>query len=248
MNVLRDTGTVMIRELRPMSRDPFAILFGMLQPLVFLGLYGPLLPEVTGGSPWQWFVPGIVVMMSLFGTSVVGSYLLYEMQTGSHERMLVTPLSRSALLVGRALKEIVPLVAQAVIIVAVAIPLGFTLYPLGALLGLLIVVLFGVGLGALSYTLALAVRTREWLFWVVQQSLIFPVMLLGGILLPLDNAPGWLYAASRLNPMTYVVEAERALFAGDLAHPSVPVGAAAALGIALVGLAVGTRAMRLAAS
>jgi ABC-2 type transport system permease protein len=170
------------------------------------------------------------------------------MQTGSHERMLVTPLSRSALLVGRALKEIVPLVAQAVLIVAVAIPLGFTLYPLGALLGLLIVVLFGVGLGALSYTLALAVRTREWLFWVVQQSLIFPVMLLGGILLPLDNAPGWLYAASRLNPMTYVVEAERALFAGDLAHPSVPVGAAAALGIALVGRAVGTRAMRRAAS
>src|SRR5688572_20266417 len=146
-------------------------MFGMLQPLVFLGLYGPLLagvPGLEGASPWQWFVPGILVMMSLFGTSVVGSYLLQEMVTGSHERMLVTPLSRSSLLIGRALKEIVPLLMQAVIIllIAVVLPLGFQLYPHGVAAGLLLLVIFGVGLGSLSYTLALAVKDREWLFWL----------------------------------------------------------------------------------
>src|SRR5215204_2937188 len=149
---LRDTQIVLLRELRPLSRDPFAIMFGMVQPLVFLGLYGPLLgglPGVGEESPWQWFVPGILVMMGLFGTSVVGSYLLSEMVTGSHERLLVTPLSRSSLLIGRALKEIVPLLLQAAIIVliAIALPLGFKLYPLGVLLGLLLLVIFGIGLG-----------------------------------------------------------------------------------------------------
>jgi len=255
MAIVRDTQIVLTRELRPLSRDPFAIMFGMLQPLVFLGLYGPLLGGVPGlsnggESPWQWFVPGILVMMSLFGTSVVGSYLLNEMVTGSHERLLVTPLSRSSLLIGRALKEIVPLLLQAalIIVIAVAFPLGFRLYPLGVLWGLVLLVVFGIGLGSLSYTLALAVKNREWMFWLVQQTLLFPLLLLSGMLLPLELGPEWLRVASRLNPLTYLVEAERALFSGDLSHPSVVFGTAAALIVAAVGLFVGTRAMRRAAA
>ena len=112
-----DIQTVFSRELRPTLRQPFTIIISMVQPLVFLALFAPLLPEVEGGSALQWFVPGIVVMSCLFGTSMTGSNLLFEIQTGSHERMLVTPLRRPALLVGRALKEIVPMFAQAAIIV-----------------------------------------------------------------------------------------------------------------------------------
>ena len=78
-------------------------------------------------------MPSILVMTALFGTSTVGANLLFEFQTGAHERMLVTPLSRPSLLIGRALKEMVPLAAQAVIIVVVMIPFGFELYPAGAL-------------------------------------------------------------------------------------------------------------------
>ena len=130
--------TVFSRELRPVLRNPFSVIFGMVQPLVFLALFAPLLPQ---GGRWRprrcsGSCPGIVVMTCLFGTSMTGSNLLYEMQTGSHERMLVTPLRRPALLVGRALKEIVPVVAQAALIVAVCIPFGFRLHPAGALLGM----------------------------------------------------------------------------------------------------------------
>ncbi|MBC7813208.1 MAG: ABC transporter permease, partial [Burkholderiales bacterium] len=168
--MIRDTAVVATRELSLTLRDPFSLIFGLLQPLVFLAFYGPLLagiPSVGGTSPWQWFVPGILVMIGLFGTSMSGGNLLYEMQTGSHERMLVTPLSRSALLVGRAFKEIVPLVVQAVVIVVLVIPAGFQLYPLGVVLGLLMLGVFGVGMGALSYALAIASKNREWLFYGV---------------------------------------------------------------------------------
>jgi ABC-2 type transport system permease protein len=247
MNVARDISTVLIRELRPTLRDPFSPIFSMIQPLVFLAFFGPLLagmPGVGGGSPWQWFVPGNLVMIALFGTSMTGSNLLYEMQTGAHERMLVTPLNRSALLIGRALKEMVPLVAQAMVIVVAVLPFGFRLYPLGALAGLLILGVFGVGLGALSYALALAVRKQEWAFWMVQQTLLFPLLILSGMLLPLETGPAWMRIASRANPLTYIVEAERALFAGDFAHPSAPIGALAAVAVAAQGLWVGTRAMR----
>ena len=199
------------------------------------------MPAVGGGSPWQWFVPGNLVMVALFGTSMTGSNLLYEMQTGSYERMLVTPLSRPAMLIGRAFKEMVPLVVQALVIVVAVLPFGFRLYPIGAAAGLLLLGVFGVGLGALSYALAIAVRKQEWLFWMVQQTLLFPLLILSGMLLPLDSGPGWMRAASRLNPLTSIVEAERSLFRGDYSHPSVVLGVLAALAIPALGLLVGTR-------
>lgn len=246
MTVINDSALVLGRQLRPLTRDPFTVLFGMLQPLVFLVLYGPLLVATgaTGESPWQWFVPGIIVMIGLFGTSVAGSYLLDELRTGSFERFLVTPLDRSSLLIGRALREIVPLVLQAVLIIVVVTPFGFRPEPLGIAIGLVLLAIFGVGLGALSHSLALAIQKQEYLFWLIQQTFLFPLLLLSGILLPLDGAPDWLVALSRLNPLSYLVTAERALFAGDLGDPSIPVAAVVVTLVAIVGLGIGTRMMR----
>ena len=239
-----DVQTVFSRELRPTLRQPFTIIISMVQPLVFLALFAPLLPEVEGGSALQWFVPGIVVMSCLFATSMTGSNLLFEIQTGSHERMLVTPLRRPALLIGRAFKEIVPMIAQAALIVAVCLPFGFELHLGGALIGMLILAGFCVGLGALSYALALASKHQEWLFWTVQQTLLFPLLLLAGMLLPIGNGPGWLQTASKFNPLTYVVNAERALFNGDVWATTTLTGAVAAVLVAALGLAVGVRAMQ----
>ena len=86
---------------------------------------------------------------------------------------------------------------------------------------------FSVGVGALSFALALASKDQDWLFWTVQQTLIFPLLLLAGMLLPIDGAPGWLQTASELNPLTYVIDAERALFAGTLPADTVLAGFAA---------------------
>jgi len=244
---VRDTWNVFTRELRPVVRDPFTLIFSLVQPLVFLGLFAPLLVGQSGqpaGETLQWFVPGVLVMIVLFGTGAVGSNLQYEMMTGSHERTLVAPLARSSLLVGRALKEIAPIVVQAIIIVLIAWPFGFTIHLGGMLVGLALLAVFGVGLGSLSYALALKTKDREWLFWGVQQTLIFPLLILSGMLLPLDEGPAWMRVASTVNPINWVVQAERAVFGGDLAAPAVLWGWIAALALAAVGLAVGIRAMR----
>ena len=246
---VRDTGIVLARELRPVVRDPFSVVFDLVQPLFFLALFGPLLvgsmggSSAVGGDVWQWFVPSILVMTTLFGTSTTGSNLQVDMQTGSHERMLVAPLTRSSLLVGRALKEMVPIVAQSVIVVLVMVPFGFELHPLAAVLGLVLLAVLGVGIGSLSYALALAVRKQEWMFWMVQQTLIFPAMLLSGMLLPLETGPQWMQLVANVNPLKYVVDAERALFAGELGSSVVAWGWVAAFATALVGLGVGIRTM-----
>jgi ABC-2 type transport system permease protein len=248
--LVTDTGIVFSRELRPLVRDPFTVVFGLVQPLVFLGLFAPLLTGMTGlpmAESLQWFVPGVLVMLSLFGTSTTGANLISEMQTGSHERQLVTPLHRSALLIGRALKEIAPTLVQALVVIAVTLPFGFRPSAPGVVIGLVLLSVFSVGMGALSYSLALAVKDQDWVFWVVQQTLLFPMLILAGMLLPLDNAPGWLRAAAHVNPLTYVVDAERLLFAGDVWNSTVLGGVIAAGVTAAGGIWVGVRAMRRAA-
>lgn len=240
-----DTWNVMTRELKPMLREPASVLFAMVQPLVFLALFAPLLPDVGSGSALQWFVPGIIAMTALMGASMTGSNLTLEMNTGSHERLLVSPLRRSSLLVGRALKEVVPVLAQGVLIVAVVTPFSFELHLLGVLVGLVVVAVFAVGIGSLSFALALVSKGQDWLFWTVQQTLIFPLLLLAGVLLPVDEgAPGWLRVLGDLNPLSYIVEAERALFAGEFPVGTVAAGAGAAAAVAALGLAVGLRTMR----
>ena len=241
--LVADTMNVMTRELKPVWREPASVLFAMVQPLVFLGLFAPLLPD-SDGNALQWFVPGIIAMTCLMGASFTGAALMEEMVTGSHERLLVSPLSRSSLLLGRAFKEIVPMLMQAAIILVVVTPFSFDLHPLGVVVGIAILALFSIGVGSLSFALALVAEGQDWLFWTVQQTLIFPVLLLAGILLPLDGAPGWLRFLSDVNPLKYVVEAERELFAGVWNVDVIAQGFAGGLVVAAFGLWVGIRAMK----
>ena len=95
--VVFDTRAVFAREMTLVMRDPFSLAFSIVQPLVFLALFGPLLgatvgSEAFGGeSSLQWFLPGVIVMLSMFGTTMTGSNLQIEMNTGSS--CLVTPFT-----------------------------------------------------------------------------------------------------------------------------------------------------------
>lgn len=247
MSFISDTSISFRREIGPTLRSWYYILFGLVQPLLYLGLFVPLLgnvPGPDGASPLQWFVPGMVVMLVLFTTVSCGWSLTEELMSGSFERFLATPMSRPAIMVGRALKELAPLIAQALIIIVVAAPFGLVWHPLPMLLGLLLLMLFGVGVASLSYALAIASKHDGSLFYMVSHSVALPMMLLGGVLLPMTNAPGWLYVASRFNPLTYLVEAERALFAGQVASMTVLYGVLVAALVAAVGLAVGVSQIR----
>ena len=82
------------------------------------------------------------------------------------------------------------------------------------------------------------------MFWAVQQTVIFPLMILSGMLLPLETGPEWMQVASKFNPLTYLVDAERALFAGGIGTTAAAWGWLAALATVLVGLTVGIRSMR----
>lgn len=133
---------------------------------------------------------------------------------------------------------------QVAIIVAVVTPFSFDLHLGGVLAAALVLSLFSIGGGTLSFALALASKGQDWMFWTVQQTLLFPALLTAGVLLPMDGAPRWFEIVSLLNPMTYVVDAVRALFAGTYPADVVAQGVAGATVVAVFGLVVGVRAMR----
>lgn len=247
MSFLTDARIAFGREIGPTLRNWYYIVFGVIQPLLYLGLFVPLLGNVpTGaeGAPLQWFVPGMVVMLVLFTTVSCGWSLTEELHSGSFERFLATPMSRPAILMGRALKELVPLLVQAMIVIAVTVPFGLELHVLPMLLGLTLLLVFGIGVAALSYALAIASKHDGSLFYLVSHSISLPLMLLGGVLLPMEMAPRWLYVASRFNPLAYLVEAERALFTGELFTFTVLQGIVVAAAVGTVGLAVGSATIK----
>src|SRR5262249_416067 len=115
MSVLRDTWLVFRRYLAITLRNPAWVVIGLVQPVLYLVLFAPLLQSVAAvrgfpaGGAYNVFVPGLLVQLGLFGSAFVGFSLIAELRGGVVERLRVTPVSRLALLLGRALRDVVSL-------------------------------------------------------------------------------------------------------------------------------------------
>lgn len=238
-----DTGIVFGRCLRATLRSKTNLVFGMLQPLLFLALFGPLLTRLdlgVPGSSWQTLVPGVLVQLALLGGSFVGLGMLMERNLGIIDRMRVTPVRPAALLLGRTLRDIVQLTAQAVLLVLLGLGLGLRASPAGVLVGLAFVAVLSGALSALSHGLGMHVRTSPE-FAAVANTAVMPLMLLAGLLLPMNLAPGWLDGVSRAVPFRYTVDAVREVFRGHFTTGAVAVGAVVTLAFAAVCLLAATR-------
>ena len=245
-HLLSDTGLIFGRYLRQALNSKVGVVFGLLQPMFYLIFFGPLLRDVPlggEGDSWQTLVPGLLIQLGLFSAAFAGFGILLEKQVGVIERMRVTPVSRLALLLGRALKDVILLLVQSLLLVLVAVALGLRAPVLGVVVGFLFVGLLTISLASLSYALAMRVDGPQG-FAPVISTVNMPAMLLSGILLPMALAPGWLDAVSRCVPFRYLVDAVRAAYVGDFGWDTVGVGALVGLALCAVSMAVGTRVFR----
>lgn len=219
MKTLRDTWLIFQRQSQLLVRNPVWVIVGIVQPIFFLFLFAPLLKPAlqakTDAEAYQTFVPGLLVMIAIFGALFVGFGLLAELRAGVIERSRVTPVSRVALLLGRSLRDVVSLLVQAVLITLLAIPFGLSVQLGDVLLAYLLLALIATLCSAISYAVALKVRSENALAPLLN-TVSQPIMLTAGILLPLLMAPAWLQSVAKWNPFYWAVEGVRALFAG---HP-----------------------------
>jgi ABC-2 type transport system permease protein len=229
MRILRDTKLMFVRNMQHTLRNPIFILVSMFQPLLYLFLFMPFLEDLGGvpglpvGKTVDVFIPGLLVMLALFGSAFVGFSLIDELRTGVIERFLVTPVKRSAILLGRVLRDAMVLIAQCILITLVAIPFGLSVNVAGFLLSLLLYGLIGISMASMSYSFALIYKSEDNLAPTLN-TITLPISLLSGIMLPLILAPIWLQNVAKINPLSYAVNASRALFAGNFQSIDIIVG------------------------
>ena len=132
-------------------------------------------------------------------------------------------MSRTAMLLGRSLRDVVILLFQALIMIGLAIPFGLHIDVAGVVVTLGLLALIGLVVAPLSYAAALILKSED-AFAPLVQSLVMPLLLLSGILLPMALAPDWLKFLSNLNPLTHATDAARALFNSDWGNPEIRIG------------------------
>jgi ABC-2 type transport system permease protein len=252
MRTVRDTWLIYRRSIVLTIRQPVWIVFGIMYPVLYLVFFGPLLEGAVtqagaGVNAYNWFVPGLLIQVALFGTAFGGFGLIAELRYGVVERMRVTPMSRTAMLLGRSLRDVTILLFQALIMIGLAIPFGLKLDLAGVVVTLGLLALVGLVVAPLSYAAALKLKSED-AFAPLVQGLVMPLLLLSGILLPMALAPQWLQTLSDINPLTHAVDAARALFNSDWANPEIAIGVGVTSVLAVVAVWLAARTFGRAAS
>lgn len=246
MKVLRDTWLVYLRYVGILMRNPAWIVIGVVQPLLYLLLFAPLLKSIAAtrgfpaGGAYNVFVPGLLIQLGLFGAAGVGFSLIAELRYGVVERLRVTPISRLALLLGRALRDIMTLLVQSALLILLSLPFGLHIHFGGLLIVLALIALIGLLMASVSYAVALWLKSEDSFAPLIFTATL-PLLLLSGVLLPLTLAPAWLRAIAAVNPLAYAVDAARAVFNDHLGDPSVLKGVAIMAVLAVIAVVIAAR-------
>jgi ABC-2 type transport system permease protein len=218
MTLLSVTRYLFVRYLKKLIRNPILLFFSLVQPIIFLLLFTQLFERFANipGFPAESYLifatPGIL-LQNAFGSALQsGNSIVSDMDSGYLQKMLVTPVSRYAILLGRLTSDAFRVLIQSTIILFLAFLLGAK--PVTGLLGVLLmlatIAFFGLAWSGISLAIGLKTRSSETVF-AFGGFLTFPLLFMSTALTPLDFMPDWIQTVSMFNPISYTVDAVRTL-------------------------------------
>lgn len=218
MAMWMDTWHLFQKYLRINLRMPLWSLFGLVQPLLWLFIFGALfssfarLPGFPTPSYIDFLLPGVLVMTVLFGSSWSGVSLLREIDSGVVDKMLVSPVSRTAIVLSRVLHSAVQVLVQCLLVLVAGWLYGaqVSASPVHLAGAFALILLLGVGFASLSNGLAMLLQREEPLV-VMGNMMTLPLMFFSSALVPVAMMPDWIRWLSRINPIEYAVSGIRAL-------------------------------------
>ncbi|MEM3054533.1 MAG: ABC transporter permease [Candidatus Bathyarchaeia archaeon] len=225
IEALRNMLVMIELEFRRLRHDRTEIYFRAVQPILWIVIYGPVMSSVraipTGGVPYTDFItPGVMIQTTTFVSIFYGLMMVWERDSGILKKLLVTPASRYATVIGRSMASGVRATFQALIILPVALLIGVRFIPNPAYFVLAFVIIFFAsgGFAAISILAASFMKTRER-FMGIGQAIIMPLFFASNALYPVQLMPPILREFSTFNPLSYVVDAVRGLLiTGDLSN------------------------------
>ncbi len=215
MNVVEHTWWMVVRQARNLMREPIWIALLLIQPMIWLLLYGQLfsrVPSLRGGASTyvEFLLPGIVVMNAFFGGTWAGMAMITDLDRNVVQRFLATPVSRLSIVLSQVVRSGLTATVQAIVILLVGLALGVRVH--GGLPGWLIVLLtaalVSMVFSGISQGIALLVR-REATMIAAANFVGLPLMFLSAILIQQRVMPHWMQQVSRYNPVNWGVHAAR---------------------------------------
>jgi ABC-2 type transport system permease protein len=205
-----------------MIRNPILLFVNLITPLLFLLLFSQLLQKLTtipglSGSYLEYLTPGILVMNVVLGALQSGMSIVNDSNSGFLQKMLLTPASRSAILLGRLMNDLLVLMIQSAIIIGVAMLMGLTIATgFGGLLVIFVTIAF-FELAWAGVWLAVGLKTRKAeTVSAIGQLLMFPLLFISSALFPTAIMPQWAQTVSSYNPISYASNVIRDLVQGGL--------------------------------
>jgi len=222
-DAIRNMLVMVELELRRLRHDRTELYFRAVQPVLWIVVFGSVMSSVrgipTGGIPYTDFItPGVLIQSTTFLCIFYGLMMVWERDSGILKKLLVTPASRYATVIGRSMASGVRAIFQGLIIVPVALLIGVRFVPNAAYFISAFVIIFFAsgGFAAISILVASFMKTRER-FMGIGQAIIMPLFFASNALYPVQMMPQALRYFSTVNPMSYVVDATRGLMiTGDL--------------------------------
>lgn len=224
MTTFSDIRTLVWRNLIYYTRLPQLIVFSSVQPVLFLLLF----TYVFGGAIKtsvdnyiSYLLPGIVIQVALFGSMMTGIGLSTDLSKGIMDRLRSLPIVHGSILAARTLTDAIRNIFVIILMLGVGYLIGFeSSAPIGDfLLGILIALLFGFVFAWISATIGLTVKDPETA-QVAGFIWLFPLMFISSIFVPISTMPDWLEPLAERSPITYTVDAVRALWlGGDFGEP-----------------------------
>jgi ABC-2 type transport system permease protein len=240
------------RHTRFLLRQPWFVVITLIQPIIWLLLFGSLFRSVTeipgfatAGTYLDYLVPGIIVMTALMSSGWSGMGVIEDIDRGLMDRFLASPTHRSSLIVGRIAYEAMTLVIQAAIMGGLAWLLGasFEGGPIGYAVLIGCAVLVALTFAALSDAMALTLRQRESVIGI-NTMITLPLTFLSAAFIPLALAPEWIETVARYNPVNWAIEAGREALLASPDWSFVLPRVGGLLVLAVVAVIVATRAFR----
>jgi len=223
--MISETLAICERELKHWYREKIAIFMSLVQPLIWLGLFGNTLGNAPQffltvlGTPnyLSFMTPGIITMTVLFTSLFAGMSVIWDKRFGYINKLLVAPISRTAIVGGKMMAATIRGVFQGFIVLAIAFVLGVTIDTgiLGLMLIFFITGLFSLGLASISIAAAASMKTHETFFAFIN-LINLPLMFLSNALFPTTFMPAWMRAVASVNPFSFCVDAIRTLMIGSL--------------------------------
>jgi ABC-2 type transport system permease protein len=240
---IRKTFVIAEFEIIKVFRDPTEIFTRSVQPALWLLVFGQVFARmrITGNVNYLDFMaPGILAQSTLFVSIFYGIAIIWERDLGLTHKFLATPTPRAALVLGKALSAGVRCIPLAVIVYVLALLLGVHIvWSLLDLIGVLLMVLLGsIVFATFSLIIACLVKTRER-FMGVGQLMTMPLFFASNAIYPIALMPNWLQAISRVNPLTYMIDALREMMIGQPGQFGLPFDFAVLVTTAILMLIIG---------